>query len=342
MYFIRKFSAKVLRLKNSLLAGVTIAFILITTTISFLLEPETFGNWFNALYYVMTTIATVGYGDYYLKTFPGKVLAIFMYVFGIGLLSLVIGKIVDSVADFHRKRGSGKMNFYGQDHIIVVNWSKKAKLAVEELLSSDPDREIVIIDEGERHPYDHPKVHYVSGDPTSDETLRNAGITQAQSAIIFADPRIDDTSLVDGKSLLIAASIERIAPNVHTTVEIMLDKHIQNFRHVQVNEFILSHDAVSRLAVRSALREGNIDIIQQLLSRQYGADIFEVPADASWRTYGDAFRDLLSKGATLISNKGDMTINRKLEETIPPDARLFVISDEHSYTKLISERRPYS
>ncbi len=339
MHLLRKFSTKLLRLKNSLLAGITIVFILATSALSYMLEPETFGNWFNALYYVMTTIATVGYGDYYLATVPGKILAMFLYVFGIGLLSLVIGKIIDTIAEFHRRRGEGKMSYYGKDHIIIVNWSKKAQLAIEELLAFDPNDEVVIIDEVEKHPFDHPKVHYVNGDPTSEEILLKAGVDKARSAIIFADPRIDETSLVDGKSLLIASSFERIAPHIHTTVEIMLDKHIQNFRHVRVNEFILSYDAVSRLAVRSALKEGNIDIITQLLRRRHGADIYEVPVDASWRTFRDAFTDLLSKGATLISNKGDMNINRKLDEAIPSDARLFVISDESILAKLTGAGR---
>lgn len=65
----------------------------------------------------------------------------------------------------------------------------------------------------------------------------------SNQASVFGDTRIDEASLIDGKSLLIASSIERIAPQVHTTVEIMQEKNIQNFRHVQVNEFVLSQDA---------------------------------------------------------------------------------------------------
>ncbi len=125
--------------------------------------------------------------------------------------------------------------------------------------------------------------------------------------------------------MLLASTIESVAPEVHTTVEIMMEKHIQNFKHVKVNDFVLSHDAVSRLAVRSALNEGSVDIFTQLLSRQRGADICQIPVRPEWKTYEDAFLSLLKEGATLISNKGDMTINSKLSEPIPPDAKLFVI-----------------
>ncbi|WP_028610274.1 potassium channel protein [Paenibacillus harenae] len=334
-----KLVIKLFRLKHYSILLLTLLLVLVSSTLGFLLEPDTFGSWFNAFWWVMTTVATVGYGDFYPVTVPGKVLAMLLYIFGIGLLSLLIGRIIDSLAEVQRRREGGKLRFQGQDHIIVINWSKKAQLAVEELLVSDPDATVIIIDGCDKHPYDQPRVHFISGDPSSAETLKMAGIHKARSAIIFADPRIDDPSLIDGKSLLISSSIEQAAPNVHTTVEIVLEKHILNFRHVQVNDFILSHDAVSRLAVRSALKEGSIDLFTQLLSRKYGEDVFEAPVDPAWKTYGDAFHSLLRQGATLIADRSDMGINRRLEEQLPSNARLFVISDDETITKIRAERR---
>lgn len=207
--------------------------------------------------------------------------------------------------------------------------------AIDEILSYSPQSEIVVIDDSSRHPVEHlEQVHFVSGDPASDDVLMRANILEAKSAIVFADARIDESALVDGKSLLIVSSIERIAPDVHTTVEIMQEKHVQNFRHNQVNEFVLSHDAVSRLAVRAALQEGNSDVLMQLLSRQHGDDIYEVALNSAWKTYGDAFQDLLRQGATLISDRSDLSINRKLDLPIPRDARLYVVSDEETINRI--------
>ena len=331
-------SMKFLKMKNSSLAVGFLAFVLTVSTFVYFIEPETFGTWFNSLYFVLTTMATVGYGDYSPGTFPGKVLTIFIYVFGIGLLSLVIGKIIDAVADYHRRREAGHLKYQGKNHIIIINWSKKAQYAIEEILATDPNIEVVIIDEINKHPYDKPKVHFINGDPSSIDILEQADLKNARSAIIFADARIDEPSLVDGKSLLLASTIESLAPYVHTTVEIMMEKHIQNFKHVKVNDFVLSHDAVSRLAVRSALNEGSLDIFTQLLSRQRGADVYHVTIRPEWKTYEDAFLALIKQGATLISNKGDMTINTKLNEPIPTDAKLFVICDDEVSKKINNGR----
>lgn len=335
MHFFLKISTKMMRLRKRSIGLIILIFIILSASIAYVLEPDTFHSWFNAFYWVMTTMATVGYGDYFAETVTGKIFTMFLYIFGIGLLSLVIGKIIDSIAEVQRRRGAGTLSFRGKDHVILINWSKKTQSAVDEVLCYSPKCHIVIIDETGRHPLEHmDQVHFISGDASSDEILIKANIHEARAAIIFGDTRIDEASLIDGKSLLIASSIERIAPQVHTTVEIMQEKNIQNFRHVQINEFVLSHDAISRLAVRSALQEGNSEVISQLLSRQHGDDIYEIPLNRAWKTYGEAFQDLLQQGATLLSDRSDLSINRKLDQPIPKDARLYIVADEATYRRI--------
>lgn len=339
MIFLRILGTRLLRLSPTTIAIVVLLFTGLGATFAYAIEPDTFGTWFNALYWVLTTMATVGYGDYYAVTVLGKAFTIFLYIFGIGLLSLVIGKVIDSFAIFKQKRGAGELTYQGSNHIVIINWSKKAQTAAEELLSHSSHTDIVIIDDGlARHPMEElAQVHFVKGDPSEDAVLAKASIGTAKSAIIFADMRIDEGSLVDGKSLLITSSIERIAPQVHTTVEIVHEKHIRNFKHAHVNEFVLSHDAISRLAVRSALQEGNTDLLRQLMSKQDEEDIYEVKRDPAWKTYGDAFKALLEQGATLIADRGG--INRKLAIGIPDDARLFMICDKKTHARLSAGSR---
>ncbi|OKP99669.1 ion transporter [Paenibacillus sp. P46E] len=335
MHFLLRLSGKLMRLRKKSIGLIILAFIVMSATTAFLLEPGTFHNWFNALYWVMTTMSTVGYGDFFAKSVTGKLFTMFLYIFGIGLLSLVIGKIIDAMGELQRRRGAGTLSFHGKDHVVLINWNRKTQAAADEILCYSPDCRIVIIDESGQHPLQHLEhVHFISGDPSSDDILQKANIHGARAAIVFGDTRIDEASLTDGKTLLIASSIERIAPQVHTTVEIMQEKNIQNFRHVHVNEFVLSHDAISRLAVRSALQEGNPEVITQLLSREHGDDIYEIPRDAAWRTYGDAFQALLLRGATLLSDRGDLGINRKLDQPIPQEARLYIVSDEETYRQI--------
>lgn len=83
------------------------------------------------------------------------------------------------------------MNFKGSGHVIIINWSKKAQSAIEEILLFAPESDIVLIDELNRHPVEHlEQVHFVSGDPAADDVLMRANIMEAKSAIVLRTPEL--------------------------------------------------------------------------------------------------------------------------------------------------------
>ncbi|MDZ5472576.1 NAD-binding protein [Bacillus sp. 31A1R] len=172
------------------------------------------------------------------------------------------------------------------------------------------------------------------GDAADENVLQKANIAHARSIVIFSDDSIKDSQLSDGKSLLIATAIERLAGDLHITVEIQVEKHIELFRHVSVDEFIISDEMISRMAAQSVLAKGVTKIYSQLMSRQLGDDLYQIPAAARWNTYRDAFYDLLENGATLISDGDALDINRRLDEKIAPDSTLYIVCNKDTYEKI--------
>ncbi len=339
MHFFLKIGLSLIRMKNLSLLFAAFIFIVFCTVTIYLLEPDTFESLLTSFYFVMTTFSTVGYGDYSPVTGAGRLFTVLMYLLGIGLLGVVIGKIVDSFSIFRKRKEEGKLAYTHENHIIIVGWGKKTETAVEEILSSDSFSEVVIIDTLPTSPIDvaNNRVHYVQGDASEEETFTRANIKKAKSVIIFADDMIQVPSLRDAKTLTTAITVERLASHVHTTVEIMTKKQIPNFSHVKVDEFILSQETTSLLAVRSAMHQNVSTIVTQLISRSRGEDLFEAKVDPKWQTYGDAFHDLIAKGATLIADRQQMDINRRLHEEIPSDAVLYVICNEDTHRKLITK-----
>ena len=340
MIFFNKLFYKLVNISNWFIFIVSALLIISSSFFIYLIEPETFENAFNGFWWVMTTVTTVGYGDYYPTTIIGKIFAIFLYILGIGLISIVISKVVDSIFMYKRKREEGKLHYNGVDHFVIIDWSRNANLAIQEILNSDSSVEIVLIDSLEKTPFPHERVHYVRGNPIHKEILDQANLAKARAIFIFSNELteygnfIRDTSYVDGKTLLIATTIERNFGHIYTIVEVKERDNIQNFVHVKVDEFILSSEVVSQLAVRSAFSPGASKIVSQLLSKQYGDDLYEIKTRSHWYTYRDAFEELLREGATLISEGQQLNINRRLDETIAKDARLFVICDKQTYHKL--------
>ncbi|MUK87996.1 ion transporter [Ornithinibacillus sp. L9] len=336
MHFFLRLGLNLIKMKNLTLFLATTIFVILCTFTVYFLEPDNFESLLNSFYFVMTTFTTVGYGDYSPITSAGKLFSIVMYLIGIGLLGIVIGKIIDAFSIFRKKREEGKMNYTKENHIIIIGWGKKTESAIKELLNSNQTIEIVLIDSLSTSPIDvsNNRIHYIQGTTTEEETFEKANISKSKAVIIFSDDNIKDPSLRDAKTLTTAIIVERLAPSVHTTVEILNEEHISNFSHVQVDEFILSQETISSLAVRSAMYQGVSKVYSQLISRQYGDDLYKVSNNNKWETYRDAFNDLLTQGATLIADRDRLDINRRLDEKIPDNAELYIICDKETYLKL--------
>lgn len=87
--------------KDSLIVvcWLAIGYILISALIIFNAEPETFNNFFDAIYWATISLTTVGYGDIYTVTSIGKIITMISAVFGIAVVALPAGIITAGYMD---------------------------------------------------------------------------------------------------------------------------------------------------------------------------------------------------------------------------------------------------
>ncbi|HWO98511.1 MAG TPA: ion channel [Bacillus sp. (in: firmicutes)] len=344
---IKKIVYYLVKLKGRIFFPFVILYILAAAYVALSIEPDTFESYLTSVYWVLTTLATVGFGDYAPVTDLGKAYTIGLYITGIGLVSLFIGKIIDSIYLIEKFKVGGKMKYTGKNHIILIGWNDKSKAAVEEIFKSDETVDIVIIDNLEKAPMIEERLFYVRGDASDEETLFRANLPKAKGVIIFADQitqnnyATKDPLLVDGKTLLVATAITSIEKktkkSIHVTAEVINQRHIRLFERVKVDEFIPTQEMISHAAVRSLFSHGVTHMYSELMSTQYEEAMYEIPKRDEWRTYRDAFIDLLNKGATLVADRGDLHINQRLDERIPDDAQLFVICNKETLSQLNSK-----
>lgn len=343
---LKKILFNLVKLRARIFLPFFILYILTAAFIAYYLEPETFESYLTSVYWVLTALATVGFGDYAPVTDAGKAFTIVLYITGIGLVSVFIGKIIKSVQHIEKLRVGGKMKYAGKDHIILIGWGEKSKIAVEEILESDKKTEVVIVCNLQKNPLDEERIFYVRGDATDRETLLKANLPKAKGVIIFADQITQDNYmnkdplLADGKTLLVATAItsieEEMHLSIHVTAEVIDQHHIHLFKHVNVDEFVPTQEMISHAAVSSLFHHGVTRMYSELMSRQCKEGMYEIKRRDEWKTYRDAFIDLLQKGATLVADHSDLQINKKLDQLIPADAQLFVICDKETLNRLNS------
>lgn len=83
------------RSKESLFAVGTLAlaYILLSALVVFNVEPDSFGSFFDAIYWATVSLTTVGYGDIYPITTIGRVVTMVSSIFGIAIVALPAGII---------------------------------------------------------------------------------------------------------------------------------------------------------------------------------------------------------------------------------------------------------
>lgn len=89
------------RSKEPLIAVGTLAlaYILISALIILNVEPDSFRNFFDAIYWATVSLTTMGYGDIYPITTIGRIVTMFSSVFGIAIVALPSGIITAGYMD---------------------------------------------------------------------------------------------------------------------------------------------------------------------------------------------------------------------------------------------------
>ncbi|NJD08805.1 MAG: potassium channel protein [Methylococcaceae bacterium] len=145
----------------------------------------------DALYFVWTTVMTVGYGDISLKDAPDgtKLLGMLLMLAGAGFIAILFALLSDWVLSRRLDVRSGRVRERGKDHVVLAG-AGNVGLRIAELLA-DSGRRLVIIEPhaGNRNVAALRSAghHLVIADATDDATLDLAGVDAAALVVAVTD-----------------------------------------------------------------------------------------------------------------------------------------------------------
>jgi Trk K+ transport system NAD-binding subunit len=168
-------------------AGIT-AIILAYTLLFMMLRdhfvvPHDMG-FFTALYWVVISMTTTGYGDIYPVTIVGKLFSMLVVVTGLMILfAVVLPLMVTPIMDHLIKSPRSRVPDWFRDHVIICGYNAIVDSLIDEL--ADRDIPFVVIDQSpenvrvlQRHGHD-----VIQRDPSDEDALRNARIESASYVI---------------------------------------------------------------------------------------------------------------------------------------------------------------
>ncbi|GAA0178333.1 hypothetical protein SH2C18_14050 [Clostridium sediminicola] len=248
----------------------------------------------DAFWWGFVTVTTVGYGDYFPLTLGGRLIAGLLMLIGISTFGFLTAAVASFLVENKLKEGMGLMDLKFKNHIVIIGWNKKSEIMLKELVGDNPDRKVIIVSEIERLTFETKNTYFVHGDPTLDETLIRANISEADIALIVADDKLkDNNGMADARSVLICLAIDKLNPTIHIIAEVLNEENVPHFERANVNDIIISNQMSSRVMVRSAVYRNVSVVLKELLTNSYGNELYESAVRDD--DIGLTFKELSSK-----------------------------------------------
>ncbi|MDD2658727.1 MAG: NAD-binding protein [Methylococcales bacterium] len=147
------------------------------------------GNLFDAAYWAIVTVSSVGYGDIAPKTTGGRLVAMALILTGLGVLSFVISIIVsafnDKMQDLRENRTYAELKRY--PGFVIICGFGRVGLHIASQLEKHRQR-FVVIDSEEVNALKARRLGYlvIHADASKYEVLINAGIRNRAAAVLCA------------------------------------------------------------------------------------------------------------------------------------------------------------
>lgn len=291
-------------------------------------------SWGDGLWYTIVTIATVGYGDFFPKSFGGRFLVGWpIMVFGIGLLGYALSMVAAALVTSKTKEIKGMSTFKLSDHLVVFNFAGLAKVEriLEELAldrSVGRAMPVLLVDEQlDELPIELQKrgVGYVRGNPTRDETLQRAGIDKARHAVVLTRDQSDPAS--DNLNVAIALAIEGRCKQVNTVVECIDPASEELLRKAGCDRIVCTSRFDAHFLSQELLNPGIQEVLADLLTLSQGQQLYLIPvgAGASFDALSSRCRSLGHIALGISCPDGKVRMNPPAAEMVTAECRLVTI-----------------
>ena len=314
----------------SLLGIITFLVLVIIMLVIFISEQETnskINTLFDAFWYTLVTITTVGYGDITPDSVPGRIAAMVLLIAGVALFGALSGKFASFLFDRQQKRDKGLLNMAKmKNHFLICGWKPNFERILAGILNANPEvpnEKIVILNSAGQGEIDRIKsdsrfkgINYLHGDFTDEDTLLKAQIKTAERALILADLSENYSALEnDSRAVLAVITMKNLNPRIYCVAEIADSKFEKHLSLARCDEIILSSDYEQNLLVQASSGKGMSHILRELIAGDSDAGIVieSIPQEFVGKPYRDYRISLRTRDVLigLLENTGNFYQRRK-------------------------------
>jgi voltage-gated potassium channel len=300
---------------------IAVAVNLLFGTIIHLVEPSTFPNIADGIWWSIVTATTIGYGDLVPKSLLGRITGVLLIVIGAGFVSAYFITLAAAVVNRQNSSIEGKVAYKGNGHIVIVGWNERSREIIYQLSNMVPLVHIVLVDETlKSNPLPMNNVHYIQGKANIDDTILQCNIHNAQKVLITADQSKDEQQ-ADMNSILALLSIKGVCPEIPCIVEILTKEQVINAKRAGANGIIQTNNVISVFMLNSLNSEEH-DLFQEVLQhlREQELKVLNVEGVLLGMNFAGASKEMLERGVLLIGIKRGDEIILHPPESLPMES----------------------
>lgn len=291
-----------------------------------------------AIWWVLVTITTVGYGDIVPVTGAGRLLGVLIIFTGVALVSTFTATVSSIFVAQKLKEERGLKQITDRDHIILCGWNRTAEQILMIIFNKTQPPSVVMI---HQLPEDQVQniifkfkgkpLQFVRGDFAQEEILTRANLGKARAVLIIPDASTGITARSDERTILTAFSVKAIQPKIKVFAHIIDHDNEPYLKKAQVDDYIVSDAFSGVLLGEMVTQPGVSQSVQNLISGDSSAHLLRLPVPQNLvnKTFGEAIRFFRTKSQLPIA------IVREQK----PLSLSHVLSEDYSYLDEFIERK---
>ncbi len=329
----RKFFTRLFEIMKSKIVIASVLTLIVFTILMFIIfisEQKTnssINTLFDAIWYTLVTITTVGYGDITPQSILGRTAAMILLLAGVALFGALSGKFASFLFDRQQKKDRGllKMNKM-KNHFLICGWKPNFERILEGILLANPEippEKIILLNNSSQTEMEKIKadarfknINYLHGDFTDEDTLLKSQIKTAERALILADNSESFSNLeTDSRTVLAVITIKNLNPRIYCVAEIIDSKFEKHLSLAHCDEIILSADYGQNLLIQASSGKGMSHILRELISEESDSGILicDIPPKFVGCNYSEYKLSLNTSDILigLLENTGNFYSRRK-------------------------------
>jgi voltage-gated potassium channel len=190
-------------------------------------------TWGDAFYYVIVTIATVGYGDITPVTAEAKLFSLSVILFGTGAFTIAVGALIGPAIESRMAAAFGTMTASElsllEDHVVVLGYGDVTESFLDRF-GDEADIVVITPDSTDTSELTDRGVEVLTDDPTDEKALEDARVDDARAVAAAGDD--------DAANVLAVLAARNVNPDVRIVALTNSETHVEKLRAVGADEIV--------------------------------------------------------------------------------------------------------